>query len=333
MTKNLPSVINQPATILYLPYEILSQILTYSWQHIHYRSSFPSFARVQRSWTAPTLELLYRDVALSSSHKTLRVARSLPNGQNLHLTKKMKICYFTWIHEVGDILRSCVNLRHLELFILDNIPSDLFEYPSLRNLQTLVLRGTFDSSTSPPLLSASTKLQSLKVYVQENTVPVLRTIVNSAKNIQSLNVIDGFQHLHLLTPVATHLTSFTFYIDLDMNFPITHITDFLTHAISLSHLNFHVKTESQLSEVTRALNCRLETLILSWNQTPDDIKTPIGVLEALNQAAETEVLVGLRWIKLSPGRFDLSFLTCLKGWSRFNDILAKNGTEIMGPKQ
>lgn len=133
MTKNLPSVINQPATILYLPYEILSQILTYSWQHIHYRSSFPSFARVQRSWTAPTLELLYRDVALSSSHKTLRVARSLPNGQNLHLTKKMKICYFTWIHEVGDILRSCVNLRHLELFILDNIPSDLFEYPSLRS--------------------------------------------------------------------------------------------------------------------------------------------------------------------------------------------------------
>lgn len=89
-------------------------------------SCFVNLALVHTSWTAPVIELLYRDLLIYNAENAVRLA-STTAIRHLQHTRNMVIFGVAWIPEPETILGGCVNLVSLELRHVYGVRRTLFQ--------------------------------------------------------------------------------------------------------------------------------------------------------------------------------------------------------------
>lgn len=117
-----------------LPVEILLQIFKHTRPELSSQLFF-LLALVHTTWTAPVLEILYRNLTIHNrGNQAMKLGRGAAAKGNLVHTRTVVLHHCVWIHEVELILRSCVSLKTLVLQrSVKAVPRNVLQYPSLQS--------------------------------------------------------------------------------------------------------------------------------------------------------------------------------------------------------
>lgn len=336
-------------TIQHLPVEILSLILdSYQWNPPalpnslqvpeHTATSLLQVAIVHPSWTEVALDLIYRDITINNMHQ----AEKLSNPRLRHRFRKtssLRVISGVWGRELDTIVRAAVGLTKLFLmYPVGDVPLNLLQYPSLRNLKVLNLFCTFDPSSNlgPWIPTTPIHLQSLTVQPSSENLPLIDNLLSTCLSypepfLKTLKVYSGLQHISSLLPIAPVLTSLHTGYTGSKLLPILHILDFLSHCTSLTSLELQITTSSQLSQLLLALTCPpLHSLNLVLNLSYERLLP--GIFEVICEGIGKDKegwggkLKEIGFV-FGAGRVEERLERCEK-WSKMGKLLEEMGTKM-----
>lgn len=254
-----------------LPYELLAEIFTIA-------SPSPSqlvhLALVHSSWTSAALDLLYRHITVrSTAQATKLVRRSIRH----RFRNTVSLRVYKWILDLAYVVMACMGLNELSLGQdCVGVSLNLLRYPALNNLKSLTLYCSFEE---PPPHSKQlssfpatypTQLSYLKLLLSPTIKPVVHDIVKaslslSVPTLRVLHLVGGYEHIALVLPLATIITSFQVG-DIRNNASTKHVSEFFQHASKLSQLELSCPYSEGLSQILKSLKCQLRTLVLRLPQ-------------------------------------------------------------------